>query len=424
MKGLDPHSRTEAAPMTIPESTNTIDDGPVLIAGRYALLSLLGSGAMGTVYRASDTELDEIVALKVLKKELAGSADMLERFRREVKLARRVTHRNVARTFDIGEHLGDRFLTMEYIAGQMLAIRLERYGRLDPHEAAAIARDIAGGLAAAHAAGVVHRDLKPENVVIATDGRAVITDFGIARALAEAEHARGGGLRGRPAATFAGAIVGTPAYMAPEQVEGRADLDARADLYALGVMLYELATGETPWPGDSAFSVAAARLLNPPPDPRKIVPDLPDTFVAIVHKLMARDREERFESAEETARALAVVGSGLTRTLVTAPRVPVRVAQKRIAVMPIANLGELADNYLADAVGEELADRLGTLPGVAVTARGDTQRLAGLDAREAGRALGVDAVISGSVRRTGKTVKIALRLVTVQDGFQLWSRHI
>src|SRR5437868_2172073 len=238
----DPTARTEAAPLTVERSTET---APALVGNRYEILGMLGSGGMGTVYRARDRELDEVVALKVLKAELAATSGMLERFRREVKLARRVTHKNVARTFDIGEHEGDRFLTMELIEGEMLGAHLARRGRVSLRDAVRIALDVCAGLSAAHAAGVLHRDLKPENVILAKDGRAVITDFGIARALASAELAR-----------TAPGMIGTPAYMAPEQVEGSIDLDGRADLYALGTMLFELITGKPAWPGDSVIAIA------------------------------------------------------------------------------------------------------------------------------------------------------------------------
>ena len=229
-----------------------------------------------------------------------------------MKLARRVTHKNVARTFDIGEHGGGRFLTMELIEGDMLGAHLARRGRLPLREVVAIARDVCAGLAAAHAAGVLHRDLKPENVIIARDGRAVITDFGIARAVAAADLGR----------TAAGGIVGTPAYMAPEQVEGKADLDARADLYALGTMLFELLTGKMAWPGDSVIAIAAARLLRPPPDVRSHVPDLSADAAELVMKLMARNREDRFASADaadEALGALAGAPGPSTRSMVPSP---------------------------------------------------------------------------------------------------------
>jgi serine/threonine-protein kinase len=236
---------------------------------------------MGSVYRARDVELDEVVALKILSRELIDEPGMLTRFRQEVKLARKVTHQNVARTFDIGEHEGTKFLTMEFVEGESLRARLAREGRLRIADVLELAEGICAGLAAAHAAGVVHRDLKPDNVLIAHEGRRVVlTDFGIARAV-------GGGHR-----TF-GAPIGTPAYMAPEQVEGAPDVDARADLYALGTMLYELLTGTPAWSGESPYVVAAKRLYAPPPDPRTLRPDVPEPLALLVLRCMARDRAAR-----------------------------------------------------------------------------------------------------------------------------------
>jgi serine/threonine-protein kinase len=218
--------------------------GRHVFAGRYEILGLVGSGGMGTVYRARDSELDEVVALKLLRREVMDQSGMLDRFRQEVKLARRVTHRNVARTYDIGESEGDKFLTMEFVDGEALSARLMRDGALPLDAVMAVADGICAGLQAAHAAGIVHRDLKPDNVLLARDGRVVLTDFGIARALFDA---------GR-AATM-GLALGTPAYMAPEQVEGASDLDERADVYALGAMLYECVTGERAWSGESIWAI-------------------------------------------------------------------------------------------------------------------------------------------------------------------------
>src|SRR5512139_201541 len=200
---------------------------PELVANRYRIVRWLGGGGMGRVYEALDAELNERVALKVLRGGL--SEDALERFRREVRLTRRVQHKNVARMFDIGDHAGDRFLTMELVDGESLSRELGvpmPWKRLQ-----AIAIQICDGLQAAHDLGIVHRDLKPDNILIehATD-RAVITDFGIARSMDD------------PGVTQDGAVVGTPRYMAPEQLSGRA-VDKRSDLFSLGVMLYELASG-------------------------------------------------------------------------------------------------------------------------------------------------------------------------------------
>ena len=421
----DPDAHTQAAPLQADRLTSEL--AVPLVAERYEILGMLGAGGMGTVYRARDRELDEIVAIKLLRKELAAAEGMLERFRREVKLARRVTHRNVARTFDIGEHGGDRFLTMELVEGEMLGAHLARRGRVPTRDVLRIGVDVCAGLAAAHEAGVLHRDLKPENVVLTRDGRAVITDFGIARAVAESELGR-----------TVGGIVGTPAYMAPEQVEGASNLDGRTDLYALGVMLFELLTGEIPWTGDSIVALAAARLLRPPPDVRTHDATIAAPVAELVLKLMARARTDRFASAEEAGAAMAVLqGDDLpsARSLAPAPTglvtaaalvtAPPRAQRTIVAVLPLTNLAAEDDEYLAQSVTEDLVDLLSVLPELRVRPRGETARFSdrSRDVREAGRALGVDVVVDGSLRRVGALVRVSFRLVTVEDGFQLWARR-
>lgn len=429
---MDPNARTEAAPLTmphgeIPKHATELPAAPV-VAGRYAILGMLGAGGMGTVYRARDNELDELVALKVLKKELAVATGMLERFRREVKLARRVTHKNVARMFDIGEHEGDRFLTMELVDGEMLGSYLARRGRLSARDTIRIARDVCSGLSAAHAADVLHRDLKPENIIVARDRGAVITDFGIARAAAGADFGRTGG-----------GIVGTPAYMAPEQVEGVANLDPRTDLYALGVMIYELLTGTLPWNGDSAFSIAAARLLRPPPDVRAIRADVAAPLAELVLRLMARNKEDRPASAVDVEDLLAAVAieepSGpsvvppsltvKTSSSEVVSRIATARAAKRksVAVLPILNLAGPDDVLLADTLTEDIVDLLSTTSGLRVRPRGETKRHVApdRDGREIGRSHSVDVIVDGSLRRIGDVLRTTVRLVTVEDGFQLWA---
>jgi eukaryotic-like serine/threonine-protein kinase len=250
------------------------------VADRYEILGLLGAGGMGAVYRARDLELDEDIALKVLTSS-GDSEDARIRFRREVKLARRVTHPNVARTYDLGEHQGHRYLTMELIEGKSL--RDAAQGRLPLPETLRIVTEVARGLSVAHAAGVVHCDLKPDNVLL-TETRVVITDFGIARSAGLSD-----------ALKTSGAIVGTPAYMAPEQVEGR-EVDGRADVFALAVMLYELVTGELPFAGESPFALAAARLVRDAPDLRQRAPNVPEGIARLVAAGLARARDERVDA--------------------------------------------------------------------------------------------------------------------------------
>jgi eukaryotic-like serine/threonine-protein kinase len=403
----------------IASTTTPSAAGPALVGGRYAILGLVGVGGMGSVYRARDTELDEVVALKVLRKELVEMPGMLERFRQEVKLARRVTHTNIARTFDIGEHEGEKYLTMEYVDGGSLA-ELAGDGPMPLHKVLTLTRGICAGLSAAHAAGVVHRDLKPDNVLVDRDGRVVITDFGIARALRDGDAVVK--TQGRP--------IGTPAYMAPEQVQGVADVDARADLYALGAMLYEMLTGERAWPGESVFAVAAARLVEPPPDPRKKTPAIPLGVAAVVLRCMARDRDVRFTSAEEVLHALDHATAAATPAPAGRPAVrpstrPGPEATKNVAVLPFRNQGPAEDEYIADGLTDDLIDGLSMTRGLRVQARGAVMRFkAGdRDARAIGRELDVQVVVDGSVRRMAGKLRVNARLVSVADGFQLWAKR-
>jgi TolB-like protein/predicted Ser/Thr protein kinase len=396
-----------------------VDSTPQVLGGRYELLGLIGTGGMGSVYRARDRELDETVALKMLRRELGEQPEMLERFRREVKLARRVTHRNVARTFDIGEHGGDKFLTMEFVDGESLAHLLREHGMLSIAKVAEITGEICAGLTAAHAAGVIHRDLKPDNVLIASDGRVLITDFGIARAFDAGARAQ-----------TMGGLVGTPAYMAPEQVEGRDTIDARADLYALGVMLYEMCTGELPFSGANAVSVAVARLTDEPPDPRALRSDLPDATARIILRCMARKPEDRYARADEVAAQL----SQMTLPAVGAPPppppraplpAPTATGEKSVAVLPFRNGGPPEDEYLAEGLTDDLIDTLSMTHGLRVRSRGSVMRLKGVDKdpRELGRELEVQVVVEGSLRRAASALRISTRMVSVADGFQLWARR-
>jgi len=406
------------------------------IGDRYEILGFVGAGGMGSVYRARDLELDEVVALKVLSREIVNAPGVLERFRREVKLARRVTHRNVARVFDIGEHQGEKFLTMEFVDGESLTRVIEREHPLSLTRALSILEGICAGLSAAHGAGVVHRDLKPDNVLIAKDARIVITDFGIARASVDA-----GG-----AGQTMGMLLGTPAYMAPEQVEGWSNIDARADIYALGALMFELFTGRRAWPGDSPLVVASARLVSAPPDPRSVRAALPPRCAEIVLRAMARRREDRYASVGEVASDLATVtvqpvvevatraasspsappspahGSGARQH---SPGTLMGSCEKSVAVLPFRNAGGAEDQYLADELTDDLIDGLSMTRGLRVCSRGMVTRFKGadLDPREVGRELGVNVVVEGSVRRARGSVRVSTRLVCVTDGIQIWAKR-
>jgi serine/threonine-protein kinase len=392
--------------------------------GRYRILALVGSGGMGNVYRALDTELDEVVALKMLRQELSKHEEVVERFRREVKLARRVTHRNIARVYDIGESDGEKFLTMELIDGPSLAERLADRRALPLAEALELALVICQGLQAAHTAGVVHLDLKPGNVLLERGGRVVITDFGIARALAEAR--------------LGEAVLGTPGYMAPEQMTGGIDVDARADLHALGALLHEMATGRPPFAGDLFRAAAISRLRSPPPDPRTENPSLPQALTTIVQRAMALRPDDRYPSVGEMEAALTALAHQIAEdpsasipppsaAPMESSRRAVRKNEKAVAVLPFRNTGAPGDAYLAEELTDDLIDALSMTAGLRVAARsvvaGVLASQAGGDPRDLGRTLRVQVVAEGAVRRAGGRVRVSARLISVEDGFQLWAKR-
>jgi serine/threonine-protein kinase len=268
------------------------------LGGRYRLEGLLGTGGGGSVYRAHDTILDESVAIKVMHTESANAPRSIMSFAKELKLSRRISHRNVARTFDIGDEAGVNFLTMEFIDGKSLHCMLRTGCTLPPlQHVISVGIEICKGLNAIHTAGVVHCDLKPANIMLSRDGRVVITDFGVAREISTADSAQAEG----------GASSGTPEYMAPEQIEQNPTLDGRVDLYALGVILYELLTGVLPFSGKTRFLTAVARLMKAAPNPRQMRPAIPQELAQIVLRCLSRDREDRYTSAEEAGRALRVL---------------------------------------------------------------------------------------------------------------------
>ena len=303
------------------------EDG-LLVAGRWRVVRFLARGGMGDVYEVEDTELRERVALKTIHPAIAAEEGAVERFKRETHLARRVTHPNVCRIFDVGFHElapGEPpvvFLTMELLVGETLGARLKRTGRMSAEVALALARQLGGALAAAHAAGVVHRDFKSENVFLVPgrDGeRAVVTDFGIARGGAEDSFGR--------TLTALGGAVGTPAYMAPEQVVGDS-VGPASDQYAFAVVLFEMVTGELPFKGESPLTVAARRLTEPPPSPRTAAPELDPRWERALARALERAPEARFPDVLDLVAALEP-GAPLLPAPVPAARPPRRDAKSR-----------------------------------------------------------------------------------------------
>lgn len=329
------------------------------LAGRYEIIERIGAGGMGEVFRAHDRELDEPVALKLLRPDIAEDPDMLERFRNEVKLARRVTHRSVARMFELGTADGQRFLTMELVLGESLGSVLAREGRLDVSRALRIAIGIAEALEAAHAASVLHRDIKPDNVLVEPGGRVAVTDFGIARQLVSGE----------------ADLSGTPAYMAPEQASG-GGASPSSDLYAFGITLFEVLTGARPFPPESALATLARRIREAPPDPRVHRPELAASLAGLVLRAIATRPEDRFSSARDMKSALLAELARAASLPSVRPPPPdgsraARGARAHrlptLALFPFA--GREGETYLTEALFDQVAMRMADQPGARVVTR-------------------------------------------------------
>ena len=263
---------------------------PTLLAGRYRIISPLGSGGMADVYLAEDERLSRRVAVKVLKARLAADDEFVERFRIEAQAAASLNHSSIVAVYDRGSADDVTYIAMEYVAGESLKQRLRRDGALPPDEAVAVALAVLSALGAAHARHIVHRDVTSYNVMLAEDGRVVVTDFGIAR-------------MGDSALTRTGAMMGTSSYLSPEQAQGR-PADERSDLYSLGVVLYEMLTGRVPFKGESDVAVAMQHVQTAPPNPRTLTPAVSEALAATVMRALSKDPADRFQDAEEFAAAL------------------------------------------------------------------------------------------------------------------------
>ncbi|MBV9147388.1 MAG: protein kinase, partial [Acidobacteria bacterium] len=257
---------------------------------RYEVIKKLGEGGMGAVYRARDLELNREVALKLVRPALMQNSVVLQRFKQELLLASRISHKNVLRIHDLAEANGLKFISMAYVDGQDLAAHIRGKGKLPVAEAIEIGRQICAALIAAHSEGVVHRDLKPENILLQS-GNVYVSDFGLAKSLEESHG-------GATAMTLSGELLGTPRYMAPEQVEAKA-VDARTDIYALGLILYEMVTGDVPFHGQSAFQVMLARVQQDAPNPKTLNAEIPDYVATIILRCLERDANARYQSAQE-----------------------------------------------------------------------------------------------------------------------------
>jgi serine/threonine protein kinase/tetratricopeptide (TPR) repeat protein len=270
-------------------------------AGRYQIIEELGKGGMGKVYKAHDTEIKEKIALKLIKPEISADKRTIERFQNELKFARKISHRNVCRMYDLNKEEGSYYITMEYVSGEDLKSMIGMMGQLSGGKAISVARQVCEGLTEAHRLGVVHRDLKPQNIMIDREGNARIMDFGIARSL----KAKG--------ITGAGVMVGTPEYMSPEQAEVK-EVDQRSDIYSLGVILYEMVTGRVPFEGETPLGVAMKHKSEMPKDPRELNSQTPEDLSRVILRCMEKDKEKRYQSGGELRAELENIEKGIPTT--------------------------------------------------------------------------------------------------------------
>jgi TolB-like protein/Flp pilus assembly protein TadD len=415
---------------------------------RYVIERELGRGGMATVYLARDIRHKRSVALKVLRPEL-GALVGAERFQREIELAAGLQHPHILTVFDSGEAAGQLWFTMPYVEGESLRDRLRRERQLPLDDALHIAVEVARALDYAHRHGVIHRDVKPENILLTPDGDTALADLGIARALGPVE----------AHLTETGLAVGTAAYMSPEQASGERHLDARSDIYSLGLVLYEMLAGEPPFTGPTAQAILARRFTETPRPLRQIRETVPHAVEHAVATALARSPADRFATAAQFAQALSAPAGSPLPGAIAAPhrgrrRVLAAVAlvasglvvvasglfawrrahsaaaagPKMLVVLPIKNLGAPADQYFADGLTEEITSRLAGLSGLGVISRttADHYRNTAKSAKEIGRELGAGYVLEGSVRwerdSTGRgRVRVTPQLIQVSNDSHLWA---
>ena len=435
---------------------------------RYRIESLLGQGGMGRVYKGYDKELNRIVAIKVVRQGVMGETDALSRFKQELVLASKISHKNILRIHDLGEVDGMKFITMAYVDGRDLHQIIKDSSKLPLERVLKFATQLAGALAAAHAENVVHRDLKPQNILVDKNDQVYISDFGLAKSFAE----------GAVGMTQSGALLGTPRYMSPEQVEGK-PTDGRSDIYAYGLILYEMATGDVPFTGDSTLGVMYQRIKEKPKSPKLANPSLPNWLVRIIMRCLEKDPEARYQNAYEILADLqgSQSGSGLSRSkshsgstvqiqvpefasrrwvwvasgivaviLLALALPPVRhllfgggekggtssdsgipplSSGRFVAVLPLQVLGDSSQlGYVAKGIEEALSAKLFQLKDVRVTSNDAADQV---DQKQPlpkiARALGANLIVQGVLQASGDKIRITMHLEDVADNKRLWSRE-
>jgi eukaryotic-like serine/threonine-protein kinase len=384
--------------------------------GTYEILGPLGTGGMGEVYRAKDLRLGREVALKVLPADVASSPDRLARFEHEARTVAGLNHPNIVTLYSVEDVDGVRFLTMELVEGQTLSGVITP-GGLPLARLLDLAVPLSDALVAAHERGVVHRDLKPGNVMVTRDGRVKVLDFGLATMASSRADV---GMTTVAPLTSEGQVVGTIAYMAPEQLRG-GEVDARSDIFALGILLYELATGRSPFPGDSDADITSSILRDTPEPITRVRDHLSPDLARIVSQCLEKDPRMRIQSARDVGnelRRLQRGGSG---------EEPARRTEEKVvsvAVLPFVNRsGSADDEYFSDGLADELLNVLTKIQGLRVIARTSSFlfKNSNDDAATIGRKLDVATLLEGSVRKAGDRVRISVQLVRASDSSHLWS---
>jgi serine/threonine protein kinase/Flp pilus assembly protein TadD len=431
---------------------------------RYRIESLLGQGGMGRVYKAFDKQLDRTVAIKVVRLGVMGSEEALQRFKQELLLASKVSHKNILRIHDMGEAGDVKFISMAYVEGQDLHQILHDTPNLPFERALNFARQLAEALAAAHAEGVVHRDLKPQNILVGKDDHVYVSDFGLAKSFED--DAAG--------MTRTGAFLGTPRYMSPEQVEGN-PADQRSDLYSYGLILYEMATGEVPFTGDTTLKLMYQRTQQRPRNPKLLNPNLPDWFAGVIMRCLEKDPATRYQNATEilpdlhgekssaiSRRATRTVeieipefaqkrwvwaaGGLLTLVLLSLAIAAVRhlivskgagekassvssipsLAQGRfVAILPFRVLGdEQSLGYVAEGLNEALSAKLFQLQGLHLSSSAAAEKVSDKDPTDkVARALGANLIVTGIVQGSADNLRIIVNLDDATSGKRVWSQE-
>ncbi len=395
------------------------------LAPTYRVDRLLGSGGAATVYLALDTKHNRPVAIKLLRGELTGT-DGATRFVREIHVAARLTHPNIIPLLDSGSVASTPFYVMPFIEGESLRARLDRESRIPLPDVLTLTAEIASALDYAHAAGIIHRDIKPGNILLLS-GHAVVADFGIARALTRAITDTD--------VTSQGFVLGTPAYMSPEQALGTDDVGRQSDVYSLGIVVFEMLCGSMPFTGGNARTLIARRLVETAPRLSSLWPEVPPSVDDGIAAALALEANERPATAGAFARLLSGAAiPGLTRasTVVRAAETIRRAAisddgMPSVAVLPFTNLSaDAANDYFSDGITEEIMTTLSRLRTIRVAARTSSFAFKGRheDVRAIAEQLGVTSILDGSVRLSGSRVRVAAQLVDAHTGFQIWSDRI